>query len=112
MKGFTELGPLHMVSGASGSEVGPSRSSIAYQLLSYEQGLLIFSTVEEVELGLNGAESMVGFQRLSCFGEGWRLGGQEFHIGALCLILSIANHGAIMAGIGHEEAQQLGLLIP
>jgi hypothetical protein len=54
---------------------------------------------------------MVGFQRLACSSEGWRLGGQEFHIGASCLISSNANRGAITVGIGHEEAQQLGLLI-
>jgi hypothetical protein len=40
------------------------------------------------------------------------LGGQEFHIGASCLISSIASHSAITVGICHEEAQQLGLLIP
>jgi hypothetical protein len=28
MKGFTELGPLHLVSGASGGEIGPPCSSI------------------------------------------------------------------------------------
>jgi hypothetical protein len=54
---------------------------------------------------------MVGFQRLACFNEGWWLGGQEFHILASCLISSIANHGPIMVGIGHEVAQQLDLLI-
>jgi hypothetical protein len=71
---------------------------------SYKQRLLIFSTVEEVELGLNGADPMVSFQRLTCFSEGWQLCGQEFHVGASCLISSIANHGAITVGIGHEEA--------
>jgi hypothetical protein len=80
--------------------------------LGYKQVLLIFSTVEEVKLGLSGVEPMVGFQQLACFSDGWRLGGQEFHIGASCLILSIANHDAITFGIGHEEAQQLDLLIP
>jgi hypothetical protein len=74
--------------------------------LGCKQGLLIFSTVEEVELGLNGAEPMVGFQRLACFSESWRLGGQLFHIGAPCLISSITNHGAITVGIGHEVVQQ------
>jgi hypothetical protein len=54
---------------------------------------------------------MVGFQWLTCFCEGWWLGDQEFHIGASCLISSIANYGAITVGICHEEAQQLGLLI-
>jgi hypothetical protein len=72
--------------------------------LGYKQGLLIFSIVEEVELELNGVKPMVGFQQLACFSEGWRLGGQEFHIGASCLVSSIANHGAITVGIGHEEA--------
>jgi hypothetical protein len=55
---------------------------------------------------------MVGFQWLICFSKGWRLGGQEFHIEASCFISSIANHSAITVGIGHEGAQQLGLLIP
>jgi hypothetical protein len=80
--------------------------------LGYKQGLLIFSTIEDVKLGLNDAKPMVGFQWLACFSEDWWLGGQEFHIGASCLISSIANYGAITVGIGHEEAQQLGLLIP
>jgi hypothetical protein len=55
---------------------------------------------------------MVGFQRLTCFSEGWRLGGQEFHVGASCLVSSIANHDAITIGISHEEVQQLGLFTP
>jgi hypothetical protein len=55
---------------------------------------------------------MIGFQWVTCFREGWRLGDQEFHTGASCLISSIANHGVIAVEIGHEEAQQLGLLIP
>jgi hypothetical protein len=55
---------------------------------------------------------MVDFQRLAYFSEGWLLGGQEFHIGASCLISSITNYGAITFRIGHEEAQQLDLLIP
>jgi hypothetical protein len=40
------------------------------------------------------------------------MGCQEFHIGASCLISRIANHGAVAVGIGHEEAQQLDLLLP
>jgi hypothetical protein len=40
------------------------------------------------------------------------MGYQEFHIGASCLISSIANHDAVAVGLGHEEAQQLGLLLP
>jgi hypothetical protein len=60
-EGFTELGPLHMVSRTSGGEVGPPCSFIFLQLLSYEQSLLIIDTVEELELGLDGAEPMVGF---------------------------------------------------
>jgi hypothetical protein len=55
---------------------------------------------------------MANFQWLACLSEGWRLGGQEFHTGASSLISGIANHGAITIGIGHEEAQQLSLLIP
>jgi hypothetical protein len=68
--------------------------------------------VEELKLELDGVEPMVDFPWLSCFSEGWRVGGQEFHIGASCLISIIADHGAIMVGVDHEEAQQLGLLIP
>jgi hypothetical protein len=80
--------------------------------MSCKQHLLIFGTVEQLKFGLDGAEPMVDFQRLACFSEGWWLGGLEFHIGASCLISSIANHGAITVEIGHEKAQQLGLLIP
>jgi hypothetical protein len=85
---------------------------ITLQLLSYEWGLLILSTVEELELGLNGAKPMVGFQRLARFDESRWLGCQKSHIGASCLISSIADCGAFMVGVGHEEVQQLGLLNP
>jgi hypothetical protein len=80
--------------------------------MSYGHGLLVLSTIKEMELGLDGAEPMVGFQWLTCFSEDWRLGGQEFNIGASCLILSIAESGAFMIGVGHEAALQLGQLIP
>jgi hypothetical protein len=61
MKGFTKLGTLHLVSRASGGEVGPPWSGITQQLLSCKQCLLILRTVEELELGLNGAEPMISF---------------------------------------------------
>jgi hypothetical protein len=73
---------------------------------------LILGTVEELKLGLNGMEPMIGFQWLTCFSEGWRLGGQEFHIEASCLISSIASRGAFMVEVGHEAVQQLSLLNP
>jgi hypothetical protein len=81
-------------------------------LLSCKKGLLILCAVEEVELGLNGMEPVVGFQWFACFSEVWWMGCQEFHIEASCLISSIANHDANTDGIGHEETQQLGLLLP
>jgi hypothetical protein len=37
---------------------------ITLQLLSYEWGLLILSTVEELKLGLNGAKPMVGYDSI------------------------------------------------
>jgi hypothetical protein len=60
-KGFTELGPLHLVSRASGGEVGPPCSGITQHLLSYKLGFLILCTIEELKLGLNSAEPMVNF---------------------------------------------------
>jgi hypothetical protein len=55
---------------------------------------------------------MVSFQWVTCFSESWWLGGQEFHIGASCLISSIASRGAFTVSVGHEVAQKLGLLHP
>jgi hypothetical protein len=46
------------------------------------------------------------------FSEGQWLGGLKLHIVASCLISSIAHSNAFTAGVGHEEAQQLGLLNP
>jgi hypothetical protein len=111
-KGFTKLSPLHLVSKASGGEVGPPCSGITQQLLSCKQGFLILRTVEELKLRLNGAKPMVGLQRLTCFSKGWWLDGQKFHIGASYLVSSIADSGAFMVGVGHKEMQQLGLLVP
>jgi hypothetical protein len=62
----------------------------------------------ELELGLDDVKPMVGLQ----LQRSWWLGGQKLHIGASCLISSIADSGASMIEVGHEEAQQLGLLNP
>jgi hypothetical protein len=79
--------------------------------MGYKQRLLNLYTVEKLELGLNGAKPMVGLQWLTCFSEGWKLDGQKFHIGASCLVSSIADNGAFMVGVSHKETQQLGLFI-
>jgi hypothetical protein len=70
-----------------------------------KQHLLILCTVEELKLGLKGAKSMVSLQWLTGFSEGWRLGSQKFHIGASCLVSSIANSGAFTVEVGHKEMQ-------
>jgi hypothetical protein len=77
-----------------------------------KQRLLILCTVEEPKLRLNGAEPMACFQRLACFSEGWRLGGQKLHIRVSCLVLSIVDSSVFMVGVGHKAMQQLGLLNP
>jgi hypothetical protein len=111
-EGFTELGPPHMVSRMGGGETSPPCSGITYKLLGYKQRLLILCTLEDLELGLNGAEPMVSFQRLTCFSESQRLGGQKLHIRASFSVSSNADSGAFTVGVGHEVAQQLGLLNP
>jgi hypothetical protein len=68
--------------------------------------------VEELKLGLDGAKLMVGFQRLARFDQSPWVCCQKFHRGVSCLISSIANSGAFMVGVGHEEVQQLGLFNP
>jgi hypothetical protein len=55
---------------------------------------------------------MVDLQQLTCFIEGWRLGGQKFHIRASELISSISDSSAFTIGVGHEAMQQLSLLNP
>jgi hypothetical protein len=65
-----KLSLLHLVSGMSGSEVGPPCPSVTEQLLCGEMRLMVLSVAEESKLGLDGAKSIIGLERFSCLGEG------------------------------------------
>jgi hypothetical protein len=111
-EGLTKLSPLHLVSRTSDTEVGPPCPGVTEQLLNCELSLLVLSAAEKPKLGLDGAKPIISLEWFSCFCEGWRMGCQELRVSARGLTLSIPGTMAAMGGVGHEQAEQLGLLVP
>jgi hypothetical protein len=66
---------------ASGSVVGPPRTSVTPQLLSGEEGLLHLNAVQEPKLGLHHPKPVVSLRRLSCLGEERRMCSCEVTVG-------------------------------
>jgi hypothetical protein len=103
-EGLVELRPLHMVSGTSGSEVGPPCLGGSKQLLGSKRRHLVLGAAEEPELGHIGVKPIVGIQRFTRFSKDQRVSSQELCIGALGLTSSIAGSVASTGGVGHEQA--------
>jgi hypothetical protein len=54
----------------------------AQELLGCKECHMVFGAVQELKLGLNGAQPVISLKRFSCFSEGWWTGCQKVGIGS------------------------------
>jgi hypothetical protein len=112
VESITELSPRYLVvRETSGDVVGPPCTSVTTQLLRDEEGVLHLGAAQVSKLGLHHPKSVISLKRLSCLSEERRVSGRKVVIGGRSWSGSISGPIATTSRVGHELAQQLGLLI-
>jgi hypothetical protein len=89
-KSFPELSPRDLVAILdNGGVVHQPSTGRLMKLLSHVQSLLIFSTVQESKLGLDGVKPFIHLQWIRRLSECWRVRHQEVHVGGVQHLLVV-----------------------